>query len=393
MKYLVFLIFLSISSASLSAQNILGSVKSKTDNSSLAFANVFLNNTQVGTTTDDNGDFTLSNLTKGTYELLVSYVGYEIYRKVVEVKEENIELNIILIPKDNQLQEIVIKEDKNWQFHYNFFVQTFLGTTSNANKCKILNPDVVYLHYDYDSLILDVSTDEFLIIENKALGYRIKYLLKGFQHYGKTGLQRSLGYGFFEEMKGSPRQEKRWAKKREKAYKGSMFHFYKVLTQNTWKDEGYIIRKLERKINPNRIPEDSIRKARNSLYKLGYKFDSDTMQYWVNEGKKPRIIEKTHPNLVNTDSLLSEYKGYKVLQFSDYLLVIYTKEKEHPLYLEQIVRRPRKATSQTSVIKLTDKAAFFDKNGEIVNPLAILAEGYWAWQEKLAEKLPFGYTP
>lgn len=386
-------ILFSLISTLILGQNISGNVKSKSDASPLAFANVFLNNTQIATNTDEKGVFLLSNIEEGTYELLVSYIGYEVHREIVEVNQENIHLNITLVPKKNQLEEVVVKEDKNWQSHYSFFIKSFIGSTPYANYCKITNPDIVDLYFDYDSSVLEVSTEDFLIIENRALGYRIKYLLQDFRHYRRTGYQIVLGYSIFEELEGSRRKKIKWKKRRKKAYSGSLSEFYKVLNQNTWQKEGYLIRKLERKANPNRLAQDSIRKVMKSLFNLGYTWDSDTLQYWLEEDKKPKIVEIISPELVKTDTLWQQYKQYSLLQFPDYWLIIYTKEKEHALYLTQKVRKSRKASYQTSVITLTEEAAIFDKNGSLINPLSVRIEGYWAWQEKIAEMLPVDYRP
>ncbi len=177
----------------------------------------FLNNTQLGTTTDELGNFALNNIPLGTYELVVSYIGFEVITQRITISKNNAPIQIELAAKDTQLQEVVIQEDKNYQINYDHFVEKFIGRTPLAKYCKIINPDVVYLKYDYDSLLLKVRTDEFLIIENKALGYRIKYLLVSFRDNGRTGYQSVLGYSLFEELKGSKRKKTKVERRKRKS--------------------------------------------------------------------------------------------------------------------------------------------------------------------------------
>lgn len=388
------LFFVLIQSSALLAQTISGKVISQSDKTPMPFANVFLNNTQIGTTTAESGNFTLKNIPEGNYELIVSYIGYEVASQTIRVEKENQPIEIELIPKNTQLAEVVIKEDKNWKINYDYFVENFIGKTSLASQCKIINPDVIYLKYDYDSLILKVRTDEFLIIENKALGYRIKYLLVSFRDDAQSKYQSTLGYTLFEELKGSKRQNKKWEQEREKAYRGSFNHFCKALLDNSCFKEGFLVRKLKRDPNPDRLSDETIRAGIKRLRDKSEVLDSDSLLYWSEESKKPRLRETLFSDTINTDTLLRQEKGYTILRFEDYLYVVYTKEKEDDLYLIQKRKFgesvPQKSF-QSSVISLITTAAVFDSKGYLLNPLSILSEEYWAWQEKVAELLPTDY--
>jgi len=61
---------------SLQAQNnyeINGRVTS--ENEGLPYVSVYINGTTIGTTTDDYGNFKLTRLSKGTYQITASFVG------------------------------------------------------------------------------------------------------------------------------------------------------------------------------------------------------------------------------------------------------------------------------------------------------------------------------
>lgn len=123
------------------------------------------------------------------------------------------------------LQEVSIRPNPNRQRNYADFKRLFLGTSDNAALCKILNPDVVDVDFDTKMMILSAtSNDDFIEVENKALGYLIKYKLSKFS-YDAKGFFYYEGISVFEEMKGSKSQLRKWTKQRQSAYLGSSMHF------------------------------------------------------------------------------------------------------------------------------------------------------------------------
>jgi hypothetical protein len=388
-----FIIFLSsVFSISVKSQIISGQVVSAEDKKPLGFCNVFLNNTQKGTMTDEQGKFVLSGLANGAYELIVSYIGYYTYVANIKIQGEIIDLRIELKPNTIQLEEIVVKEDKNWKYNYETFVRNFIGETPLGSQCEITNPDILNIRFYVDSALLKVKAKEPLVIENKALGYRIKYLLEEFRMEFKSGYLGFYGYAFFEEIKtGNIKQVKKWEKNRQEAYLGSSLHFIRSLHQKNLENEGFIARKLIRKPNPDRKPEEVIRQAMRGLAKSNIHFDSDTMTYWRKEAAKPKIIETLVAKPLAVDSLITQVDSISVLRFTDYLHVVYTKEKEDNAYLAFSGNPNRNRGYQTSVIDLLKPYAVIEPNGVLQDPLAWLFEGYWAWQEKIAELLPLDY--
>lgn len=84
-----FLLLLSFFNIALGvAQNgtVRGNVYDKASGEPVSFANVFLENTTLGTTTDLDGFFSLSNIPIGTYNLQVSFTGYTTITSTVEIR-------------------------------------------------------------------------------------------------------------------------------------------------------------------------------------------------------------------------------------------------------------------------------------------------------------------
>jgi hypothetical protein len=112
-KYLLLLFFIPIL---LPAQQftISGYVKDASNGETLIGANVYVGNGTKGTTTNVYGFFSLT-LDQGNYELFSSYIGFEEFTQNINLTS-NIKLDIELRVESNQLEEIVVraeKEDKN----------------------------------------------------------------------------------------------------------------------------------------------------------------------------------------------------------------------------------------------------------------------------------------
>lgn len=152
--------------------NITGKIINNADKKPVANASVFLNNAIVGDKTADDGTFTLRNVKPGQYTFIVTAIGFETYSLNLMAGTKDISLeSIALTPKTIMLQEVNIKPDPNRQRNYNDFKRLFLGTSENAQLCKILNPDAVEVDFDTQTGILSASSgDDFVEIENKALG-------------------------------------------------------------------------------------------------------------------------------------------------------------------------------------------------------------------------------
>ncbi|MDZ7689804.1 MAG: TonB-dependent receptor [Balneolaceae bacterium] len=68
-----------------STGSISGTITSQSDNTPISDANVFIPNTNYGTTTDAEGHFELNNIPAGTYTLNASFIGFEPARTKVQV--------------------------------------------------------------------------------------------------------------------------------------------------------------------------------------------------------------------------------------------------------------------------------------------------------------------
>ncbi|GAC1308896.1 MAG: carboxypeptidase-like regulatory domain-containing protein [Mucilaginibacter sp.] len=392
MRFPWLIIFVLLFPLTILAQNgvITGTVTTEGASKPLPRASVFLSNSSVGTATAENGTFSLRDIRPGQYTLVVTILGYENYTKTVLVGREPIKMNIELTAKPLMLREVVISSAADWKKNYEAFKKEFIGTDENAKYCTVVNPHILNLTYNPTKQILHADADEFLVVENKALGYRVKYLLNDFKIDKISGIISRQGQQVFEELHGSEAQKKKWHLKRDEAYYGSAMHFYRSLYTDKLAADGFMVYTLKRSLNPARPPEDMIKHKIKQFYDQGR---SDSLHHWNGLANLSRYAkEKLNPQpLQQSDVLLrTQQQGIYAIHFTDYLYVVYTKKRDE-VFDKDLYRPLDMPNYETTVITLYSLYALFDMNGIIVDN-APLYEGAWA-KARLSDLLPVDYVP
>jgi hypothetical protein len=374
--------------------SITGKVVTKASKAPVARASVFLSNSSFGTLSAGDGSFLLNRLRPGQYTLVVTSVGFEDFTQKIQVGDEPVNVEVELVPKTIQLREVNISTNTkaDWKRNFEQFKKDFLGSDDNAKLCRILNPDVIYFTYHKKALTLEAETEKFLVIDNKALGYRVKFLLKDFK---SDGIAEVISYGgerLFEELPGSKAQKKAWQKARDDAYYGSPMHFYRSLYTNKLTEEGFELHHLTRYLNPARPADDVLRQKINKFKSLNM---IDSANHWIEVANMSKYyLDKVTQTPYASFELLRQTKtpGIFAITFPNYLYVMYTKKRDENNYRD-IFRPLDMPNYEISVITLPDNppVAFFDKNGIVINGEP-LYEGTWS-KSRLSQLLPVDYVP
>ena len=395
LKYLL-IILLSIPLLSSAQFTITGKVINLYDKKSIAKASVFLSNTTVGSVSNEDGSYLLTNVKPGQYDMVVSAIGYETAYQTIKV-DKNLTIPYTeLNPKSIDLKAVVVKPDMNWQQNYNIFKREFFGPSENAEQCKIMNPEVLNLAYNKKSLLFTASSNDYLEIENKALGYRIKYYLTDMEKNVGIGSLYYEGNVLFTPMQGSASQIKRWKKNRLKAYLGSSEHYFRSVISMQLTEQGFKTLMLIRKPNALRPPDSLIqaklKQFRAAAFVNGNHFviqKNDSLTYWSEKNRMPKATDYLVTKPLRVDSLVrrTDQNGIYAISFKDILYIIYTKKKGDNM----LSTRPLEAPDYpTSTITFVEKYAFFDSNGVITNPRSIIFEGNWG-NNRVANLLPVDY--
>jgi len=354
------------------------------DTKSPVRASVFLSNSSFGASTADDGTFTLSGLKPGQYTLVVTTLGYQDHTETVLINNTPVKLNIELAHKANLLKEVTVStvSKADWKKYYELFKQVFIGNDKNAGDCKIINPDIINFSYQKAEKELDASTDDFLIVENKALGYRVKFLIREFKNDGISGITTYSGQPLFEELPGSESQKKKWLNNRDEAYYGSAMHFFRSLYKDSLAAEGFELYHLTRQLNP-KTPLAAPAPSQSKVIVNEIDFRPD----YINQ----RLDKKAW---LATDVVKpTNQPGIFALAFPDYLYVVYKKKWEES-YFKDLYRPADMLNYQTTILSLSNKPqyALFDSNGVIVGEENPLYEGTWS-KARLSQLLPVDYTP
>ncbi|MBD3275487.1 MAG: hypothetical protein GF372_09265 [Candidatus Marinimicrobia bacterium] len=207
----------------------------------LAGANVFLNNTTLGSATNEQGYFEITNIPPGRYDLVASYIGYELQtRSLVLEAQDTLRRNFSLEPSPFQGDEVVVEEEypKRRKRQIQRFREIFLGETRLARFCSIQNPEVLIFMLDDFRGGLHVYTREPLIIINDGLGYKMSVHISRFvwSDHAKYFVTRTQ---YTELVPRAPTDRIRWENNRREAYRGSRKHFLKSLIEGNMWNEGF----------------------------------------------------------------------------------------------------------------------------------------------------------
>lgn len=89
--HLTFFLFAFLFSEALFSQGTLrGHVYEEATGAAVIYGNVFIEGTTYGTTTDENGFFSISNVDVGSYNAVASFIGFEQVSKPIEIKQDRI---------------------------------------------------------------------------------------------------------------------------------------------------------------------------------------------------------------------------------------------------------------------------------------------------------------
>jgi CarboxypepD_reg-like domain len=356
-----------------------------------------LNNTSIGTTADDQGRFEFY-VPAGRYDLVVSSVGFETYIKNLTPSELPELLTVELKYKSDEMEAVVIEPyDKNgWDNWGRFFLDNFIGNSYEGRNCTIRNTGVIRFRNSKKTNTLVVTASEPLIIENKALGYIIRYQLELFRYDFNTGYLVYAGYPYFIPMQGGEAKQRKWEKNRREVYEGSMLHFMRSVYRNNLTEEGFELHALKKIANEEKLRVKIASKANmKTESKDGQlvvsQINEDSARYYQKVLRQPNGTDLVGKEILSGDSIAYAIDSLTAgLAFDNYLLVSY-KNKKAPreYYLNRIPPPGDAMVSQITLIN--GRPIAIQSNGSYYNPTDLLSLGYWAWSEKLGRMLPFDY--
>jgi CarboxypepD_reg-like domain len=394
---------LIISFNGFSQRTIRGRVVNASGGEPIPGSSVFINNSSKGMVSDRQGEFELNDIPVGKHDLIVSSIGYETNVFSFDAAQLPLQLKMEMRVKVRELENVTVEPsvEEGWDKWGRLFTDNFVGHIPNGLHCKIKNQKAIRFRYYKKSNRVIAYADEPVILENKALGYKISYQLEDFEVNFRSGATSFAGYPFFEEME---KDKKKWQRNRERAYQGSMVHFMRSLYQDDLASEGFEVRRMSRIPNTEKervkkiylagINNRTVKLTGNSISVSRDSLNKDSVDYYERIMQQKEYTEIYSPALLTADSLVVQMDGnYKVIFFTDYLYITFKKETEDKEYLF-FHHESRRPTFQRSYIWLTNlNPIAIDANGSYYPPQEIFSMAYWGWEEKMANMLPLDYEP
>ena len=319
---------------------------------------VYINNTSVGTSTDKAGHFRLTVPVRyKKAELVASFVGYKPEVKQLQATPGRTANVVFKLDLNNVIREVVIigKRDKHWRRKWRVFINGLLGDSPFARQCKIVNPESITLGLDEATGRVTATSSEPVVIENAALGYRIRFHMSKFESNGKKTFL--AGYKFFESwLADDPSKQKKQLGNREIAFKDSFRNFLVSLSRKNLEADGM------------------------ELFSM-----KTTREFYLTKIPLEREVASGNFTPVTADSIcfFDPNKGYYTLH-SKYPLLVFQRKlynsasvfSDYPFKYSQLV--------------LPNFSCTFTENGWLVSSNGITIHDTWA-REGFADMLPIDY--
>lgn len=355
MKQTLFLIFLVLTQFGVHAQETF-TLSGKVINlqgEPVPLATVFIDGSEKATTTNNDGEFKFDHLTPGTYQLVINMLGNFSVKLNVIIQKEAVALTITLKEKQIALPEVLIGDKSGRDENLKIFTKNFLGQSRNAKECKILNPEILNFTNNRKEKLLEAQSDDFLIVENKRLGYRIKYLLRQFRYNRVTMVTSYDGESIFEPLAGSEKAQMKWEENRRQVYEGSFMHYLRSVYRNATQEEGFITYMVKHDVLPLVLDP---RPINIEAYVAAVDKDFIALRF------KHRFYIRYDPTMEITDADLGKEK-------------VYTQDMS------------KKGTS----MRLFLNEAVIDRKGSYIDYRSFFLEGFWG-TKRIGDQLPFEYV-
>lgn len=363
--FLVFLIYF-LSSIFLFSQSIQLDfyVYNQENKQPIADVHVFIVNTTYGSISNAQGNIQLKIPQAITEDLLISHINYDVqtiaYQKYQQIGKGD---TIWLTPNNFDVSEVVVtaKRTNKWKKNYKRFKKVFLGKDKAAERCQILNPEV--LRFEENNGTLTTTAIDLLKIRNDYLGYELNYFLTRLI-IKSNGSSEYLGQAIFKDIM-TPDNQKTIEKNRLTTYQNSPKFFFYHLIQNTLVEN-------ELEMEYAELKEGEFTSVKKPSRTEVLQKTAEENIYIVRFPEFLKVINKNNKN-VRHETVGVRPGGLESQKFSG-------SQAETQLRVEYA----------TSYLYKIAPVLLLNEFGNVLNTKDLKEYGYWAGQ-RVAYQLPFDY--
>ncbi len=241
-------VFLWVSFAD--AQVLTGIVCDQATRQPIPNVTVYFDGTSINTATDKAGRFQLNARSVMNTKLVCRHLSY--YTILVNNPFEALPDTLFLEERTKTISEVTVTTSRFTRAQkMKAFREQFIGLSKAAKSCTILNEEDIQLDIDPQNRKLVASSENPVIVVNNYLQYKIHFVfVEVWMQYGRYGtgvytLDNDAIYrtffavvSFFEDLAPDNRQIQR---RRDNVYATSSNYFFKSLSNNTLKDNSFMI--------------------------------------------------------------------------------------------------------------------------------------------------------
>lgn len=379
-SFLLILFFFAANFCNAQTFSIKGRVVDAANGLSLPKATVYINNSTRVLLADDSGYFKFTLLPVGTYEIIISYVGYKTILQQVKLTNADHNGLFQLNLKQTELRGVLILSNSTRQKYMNLLRKNLLGYTYDAGKCIIKNPGAVqFVQGKFKDDIL-VYAEEPLEIENPVLGYTIYFNVVEVYFNTVTSASYFFGYTRFTDWIEREGFNKKWIRNRLNVYLGSSMHFFRSLVQKNLQRQGFMIQKIATGLTPLTENRISIQPNGTDATVSNMRFSGGTIMKPLPEDSIIRSIEENN------------YQQFELL-LQPQVYIKYNRNTELKLQLSKVMPTEGQPENTTITgLRLKKAPILIDYRGILLTPMNVYFDGIWAY-ERLANMLPEDYKP
>lgn len=359
LRQLSTLLFLSLLPLMAHSQSkVKGAVIDYNTQKGIGDCNVYISGTSKGSFTNAKGFFEIDDVPDGIYELVFSHVNYKAHVEIIEVKGKDVSIKTSLIVNPTSLSSVVVTNEKDRAARRRAlkkFKDFFFGKQYLEANIQIKNEDIIDLSKEEDGIIKS-KNPYVLRVENNYLGYDLEYYVKEFLL--SSGNNMVLGFPKFNAKDSqNPTQDLNWMENRQRAYNGSLRHFFAALLSGKLEESGF--EAFLTRDDPEVLEDENV-------------------EYFKEKLEQKVLIDSKHLPLSITIND-TEFENIKEINFAQIVEVNYTKEFG------------KVGGYQNSKFKMVKDYIYVYTNGVVVNPSAIKLFGQWA-DEGTYELLPYDFV-
>jgi hypothetical protein len=365
---------------------------------------VYLNNTSMGTTTNEKGEFLLDHIPPAKYRLIVSGVSFKTFGNMIDTRVSIPYMTITLSTQADLLKGAVVTADDpdGWVHWGKLFTDLFVGTSPAARDCHILNPEVIRFKKNDDNT-LTVYADKPIRLFNTGLGYDIRCTLEDFTYDFSGEVLAYSGEILFKDLALTHRRKAAsWRKAREEAYRGSFLHFKRAFFANTLDTQGFRLNRLVRVVNTQKQRANGLFSKRPQLIDTVktdtvYVGTKRTFFYHVADstGFYKKVLNEPD-SLIDHRPIAADSVGYMEdsttagLYFRDSLEVVYLLQA-NPIAYKRVSKDWYQQHPVSRITLVNNRPVHLLGNGFHYQAEDIKVTGYWAWANTMGTVLPFDY--